>query len=183
MYSLRVSPPAEDKPFGYVSFNVEEFVPPRIEVNLTGSAAKIIGDEKLTLDFGADYLFGAPGTKLNYNLDRFNRVQTFSHKDWPDVYFGDDTKFEASTDKPLVESQLDDAGRGNYVYSAAKSDLAAPSMVNWSFVLNVQEDGGRWVSKALQVNYYPRKEQLGLKLPGYGQGRTRQARDAHRRGR
>ena len=170
MYSLRVfAPGGEDKPFGYVSFNVEEFVPPRIEVNLTGSAAKIIGDEKLTLDFGADYLFGAPGTKLNYNLDRFSRVQTFSHKDWPDVYFGDDTKFEASTDKPLVESQLDDAGRGNYVYNAAKSDLAAPSMVNWNFVLNVQEDGGRWVSKALQVNYYPRKEQLGLKLPGYGQ--------------
>ncbi len=170
MYSLRVfAPGGEDKPFGYVSFSVEEFVPPRIEVKLTGNTAKIIGDEKLTLNLGADYLFGAPGSKLKYTLDRFSRVQTFSHTDWPDVYFGDDAKFEASSDKPLVESQLDDAGRGSYAYNAAESDRAAPSMVNWNFVLSVQEDGGRWVSKALQVNYYPRKEQLGLKLPAYGQ--------------
>ena len=165
-YTLLVfAPGGEDNAFGQTFFNVEEFVPPRIEVSLGGSAERIIGDEELKLDLKADYLFGAPGSKLTYTLDRTSLVGTFSHKDWPGVYFGDDNRFETSSDKPLVEAQLDEAGRGAYTYKAAASDKAAPSMVNWMFLLSVQEDGGRWVSKALQVPYYPRNEQLGLKLP------------------
>ena len=165
-YTMLVfAPGGEDKAFGQVTFNVEEFVPPRIEVKLTGSAGKIIGPEELKLSLAADYLFGAPGSGLAYNLDRTSRARTFSHTNWPGVYFGDDAKFEASSDKPIVEGNLDDAGKGEYGYKAAESDRAAPSLVNWNFVLNVQEDGGRWVSKSLQVDYYPRKAQVGVKLP------------------
>ncbi len=168
-YSLLVfAPGGEDQVFGSVTFNVEEFVPPRIEVSLKGSAEKIIGTEELKLDLKSDYLFGAPGANLKYSLDRTSLVTTFSHENWPGFYFGDDAKFESSRDTPLTEAALDGSGLGAYAYKAAKSDQAAPSMVQWLFVLNVQEDGGRWVSKSLRVPYYPRKEQLGLKLPaGY----------------
>ena len=165
-YSLYLfAPGVEDKLFGQTSFNVEEFVPPRIEVSLKGAADKIIGAQELKLDLKADYLFGAPGANLSYTLDRASLVTTFSHKDWSDYYFGDDSRFEASSDRPLVQGQLDAQGLTAYAYTAPKSDQAAPSMVDWQFVLSVQEDGGRWVSKSLRVPYYPRETQIGLKLP------------------
>ena len=168
-YYLNVfAPGGESKVFGQAYFNVEEFVPPRIAVGITGSAERIVGKEALKLNLQADYLFGAPGTDLKYTLDRVSMVKTFSHADWPDVYFGDDRKFEPSSDKPLTEGQLDKTGAGLFTYSALASDWAAPSMVDWLFVLSVQEDSGRWVSKSVRVPYYPRTEQLGLKLPqGY----------------
>ena len=165
-YSLSIfAPGAEDKVFGQAYFNVEEFVPPRIEVSLTAGVEKIMGDEELKLDLKADYLFGAPGSSLKYTLDRTSRSAHFSHKDWSDYYFGDDGKFESSNDSPLAEGQLDEQGLGTYAYKAKAGDKAAPSMVNWQFVLSVQEDGGRWVSKSLRLPYYPRQEQIGLKLP------------------
>ncbi len=165
-YSLLVfAPGGETTVFGSVHFSVEEFVPPRIEVNLSADADKVIGEQELNLSLGADYLFGAPGSGLLYTLDRISRSAVFSHPDWKGVSFGDDSRFESSREQPLFDDVLSEQGEAGQVYTAGSGDLNAPSMVNWIFTLSVQEDGGRWVGKSLVLPYYPREEQLGLKLP------------------
>jgi len=89
-----------DRSFGTVTFQVEEFIPNRMNVSLTFKGRSGNGDEEpaarfstadgdLTAEIQSDYLFGRPAAGLAVELSTlFDRVP-FSSPLWADWTFGD----------------------------------------------------------------------------------------------
>jgi len=73
---------------GEVSFQIEEIIPPRLEVTIKPAQGALYPNETKPILIQADYLYGAPGAELNTRLDvSFENIrQPFS--DYQDYFFG-----------------------------------------------------------------------------------------------
>jgi uncharacterized protein YfaS (alpha-2-macroglobulin family) len=93
-WSADVALPGDDKgaePFGSVSFQVEEFIPNRLKValKLTPDARVSLGDDPLSADVQADYLFGRPAAGLTVDLTAHATPVPFTPTGWDGWTFGD----------------------------------------------------------------------------------------------
>ena len=163
--------------FGSASFGVEEFVPNRLKVDLkldTGTRYAI-GDEPLTADVRADYLFGRPAAGLGVDLTARATPTPFAPAGWAGWTFGDaadvrtavapaprrSTRRTAKADPPAaVSATLDDRGRYHGTFDVAAlvhlddGPHADRYRGPWRLTADaaVREAGGRAVTVAKQVD-------------------------------
>lgn len=99
------------KPIGRVSFQVADFVPPRIEVNATGDLVRKGPGAEVSLSVSADYFFGAPAAGLRVTPRARIRAQRRPYPDWDGFVFGlEEETFKAIT-VAFDEGKLDGGGR------------------------------------------------------------------------
>ena len=159
-------PGQQDAVIGSCSFSVEEFTPPRLEVLVTPSQQRLLPGETFSVGLSGQYLFGAPGANLGYELGYRASMKDFLPQGFAGYAFGDrEKRFDAQVNLRYVTGELNEDGTGDIRFPVP-ADWQPPALLNVKLIGSVQEDGGRWVTQTSDFIYYPTPWLLGLKLDG-----------------
>ncbi|MDR2945386.1 MAG: hypothetical protein LBV79_01370, partial [Candidatus Adiutrix sp.] len=166
-WSAAVYLPESDAELGRVGFTVEDFVPPRLALELAADQPVYLGENpEMTVKADVRYLFGAPGANLNWEMDAVISPASFRPAGWEGFDFsGPATDFSATAQRRAVRGQLDENGHADILYQPNLDTSRLPTKMAVEFVVSAQEDGGRWNAKRLSVDYFPRNLILGYKAP------------------
>ncbi|MDR2076017.1 MAG: hypothetical protein LBP61_03665, partial [Desulfovibrio sp.] len=165
-YSLSLTVPGQEKaPLGTVRFSVEDFTPPRLEVSVAPARELLTGKTSLPVTLTGNYLFGAPGANLRYELGYRLSPRGFSPEGWEGYVFGNQEKrASAGLDLRCYTGALGADGSTEVAFLPPDWDLPAGALIQ--LVGSVQEDSGRWVTQTSAVSYFPTPYLLGLKVEG-----------------
>ncbi|MDL2263475.1 hypothetical protein LJC31_02370 [Synergistaceae bacterium OttesenSCG-928-I11] len=155
--------PGESRPIAETYFFVEDFAPPRIEVEVSSDAKELVGEENCNVSLFAQYLFGAPGDSLAYELEATYIPREYSHPNWTGYRFGDERKTLTPEMQTVASGMLD--ANGTVTISDLDIPPPFPAILDLSLRAGVMEDSGRWVYRTLTIPYYPADTLLGILLP------------------
>lgn len=166
-YFARLEIPGQkNREIGSCTFAVEDFVPPRLEVSVNPKADRLLAGQTLDVLLSGQYLFGAPGAELQYELGYRARARAFEPEGWDGYAFGDaERKSGTSTNLQYLTGQLSDKGLAELDFSAP-ADWQAAALLHVQLIAGVREDGGRWVTQTGFFTYFPTPYLLGLKAQG-----------------
>ena len=166
-YRAEILLPEGREALGRVAFTVEDFMPPRLAVNLAPERPAYQGENpEITLTASAEYLFGALGAGLNWELDAVISEAEFKPQGWEGYIFpGPGQSFPTARQRRAVQGRLGQDGRVLVNYRPGLSGERLPNQLSLELIFGVQEDGGRWNAQRTTVKYFPRDLILGLKLP------------------
>src|SRR6202035_2995482 len=152
---------------GQYRFQVEEFVPDRIKVEIAKPAAPVLPGQPLAFQVGSAYLFGPPAAGLPVEA-RVRLVDaSFSPKGFEDFTF---RNAERQIDEREILSQqgaLDEHGQKAFTVTMP-AGAPVPSGLEAVLTARVQEQGGRGVSAMARVPVHPYPYYVGLKRLGEG---------------
>ena len=166
-YTARLHIPGQTgESLGQCGFAVEDFVPPRLEVEVAPKDEKLVGENTLEVDLSGQYLFGAPGVGLAFELGYRASTKAFAPDGYEGYVFGNhESKFSTESKLDYITGTLDEQGLGKVKF-AVPDGWTPPAILRLQLILSVKEDGGRWVSQSSQVDYFPTEYLLGLRLEG-----------------
>lgn len=145
---------------GSSEFNVEEFVPDRIKVDIeTPDASK---NGKLDFSVSSAYLFGAPAASLDVETKVRLVPTTFQPEHFEDFTFSSDSRKFDPRDVSTDSSTLDENGRKSYSIELPQK-LLVPSSLQAVVTSRVQEQGGRGVSALSRVPVHPYPYYVGVR--------------------
>ncbi len=154
--------PAAKRADAQWSFQVEEFLPERMKLELKAPEQVLQGAAKLSVAVEGNYLYGAPtsGNRLlgsvNTERERFALPQA-----WPGFIFGDVNDDPAKKRQDLPEVELDEAGHASVEVPVDTAQRGSPMKVRASFSL--LESGGRPVARSIERVWWPAPELIGLR--------------------
>lgn len=152
---------------GQYRFQVEEFVPDRIRVDIHAPKPEFSPGEAVTYDVTSAYLFGPPAAGLKVESRVRLTPATFTPKGFDDFTFHDpERKF---TDQELLSSEdsLDEHGLHTFT-ATVPAGLRVPSSLTAVVTARVQEQGGRGVAALQRIPVHPYPYYLGLRRVGEG---------------
>jgi uncharacterized protein YfaS (alpha-2-macroglobulin family) len=155
-----------ETPSGEATFDVQDFAPQRLAVEVTGDASRPLGaGEQRPIAINARFLYGAPGSGLTAQSQATFSADPNPFPQFPqytDYRWGDElTPFEAKLAQ-LPDQTTDAAGAAKVVLDASQvADATAPLMAHVS--ASVLEPGGRPVTESLDLKVRPRSLYLGVK--------------------
>jgi len=158
---------AGDDVIGQYRFQVEEFVPDRIKVEITTKKAAINLAEDVTYEVTSAYLFGPPAAGLAVESRVRLTASSFTPKGYDEfTFFDPERKFD---DREILsdESALDEAGKRAFT-AAIPAGLQVPSSLTAVITARVQEQGGRGVVALQRLPVHPYPYYLGLRRLGEG---------------
>lgn len=142
-------------------FQVEDFLPERLALELSGSAQPLLSDEAAHFQVQGRYLYGAPASGNRLVSQIYQRPLRDAVANLPGYQFGSATEEELSQDYELDDQVLDDQGKTTLSpenrWSEAKSPL---KLIVQS---SVQESGGRPVTRRIVQPVWPAKQLPGLR--------------------
>jgi uncharacterized protein YfaS (alpha-2-macroglobulin family) len=158
---------------GYYRFQVEEFVPDRIKVQITPQKEAFRPGEEITYDVTSAYLFGPPAAGLPVESRVRLVAASFTPKGYDDFTFADTEK--KFNDQEILSEQgdLDAVGKRAF-HVAAPANLQVPASLEAVITTRVQEQGGRGVAAMQRVRVHPYPYYLGLRRQGEGYPEPRQ---------
>ncbi|MDD4836030.1 MAG: MG2 domain-containing protein [Dethiosulfovibrio sp.] len=163
-YRFELSVPGGDAPLCSTSFLVEDFTPPRIELELVPSSESSRAGEDMELSFKASYLFGAPSPALPWEMQVTTTPRQFRSKLFPNYTFGDvETQFNGG-EEYIGSGSLDDQGKGELSWTVP-DHWKAPSMIDLHMILQAMEPGGRWVSRSVTIPCALSPYNIGIRAP------------------
>ncbi|MDR2137541.1 MAG: hypothetical protein LBO68_04555, partial [Synergistaceae bacterium] len=158
-------PGGEDRSLASMSFSVEDFAPPRIEVHLSTDAERLSPGQETSFGISARYLFGADGAGLKWEALWSAQEGVFAPKQsqWAPYAFKDETREFSYVADEIESDNLNAAGEGEF-------ELTLPDgwkvpVIDVSVVGRVMEEGGRWVSDRKVLPFHPFPWILGLAKP------------------
>lgn len=151
---------------GLYRFQVEEFVPDRIKVEIEPETTSVMGGEGLAGRVAAEYLFGAPGAGLRAETRVRLEDATFSSPSHPQFVFrASDRSFK--TREVFSESDhLDEEGVRRFALEIPRE--RPPSALTAVITSRVQEAGGRGVTGQLRLPVHPVPSYVGLRRTAEG---------------
>jgi uncharacterized protein YfaS (alpha-2-macroglobulin family) len=156
-YSARLKLPHGKEHLGDCSFQVEEFIPDRLKVELSAEDRRFSADDVLAFRVKANHLFGAPAAGLQIDARCTFADQPFTSPAWAGYHFGDSSRAFAPVQEHLGEERLDENGE-RILTARAPSGLNPSTALVAHVVATVREVGGRAVTAALSraVDVHPR---------------------------
>ena len=101
----------EEEPVGNITFQVADFVPPKIEVKAEGTLTPEGRGVEISLNVSADYFFGAPANGLRVKARGRLQAQRSPYSEWKGFFFGlEEEKFDPIM-VDIEESKLDEGGK------------------------------------------------------------------------
>jgi uncharacterized protein YfaS (alpha-2-macroglobulin family) len=155
---------------GTYNFQVEEFVPDRIKVEIKTKppAAQSVapaGAQSVVFNVVSAYLFGPPAANLAVDARVRLVPSTFAPKGFEQFTFTDaERKFDAR--EIASESDKLDAGGSKAFTVALPPNLQPPSALEAVIAARVQESGGRGVAAVARVPVHPWPYYIGLRRSG-----------------
>ncbi|MDI1258487.1 alpha-2-macroglobulin [Aquabacterium sp.] len=144
------------------SFQVEEFLPERMKLNLKAPEEALEGDGSLSVRVEGDYLYGAPaaGNRLLGSAVT-ERLRNPLPQAWPGFIFGDVNDDKVKKRQDLGEVALDEQGHAEVSVPMEMDGRQSPMNVRASFSL--LETGGRPVVRSLERTWWPAPTLVGLR--------------------
>lgn len=155
--------PADKLPTNSYRFNVEEFLPERMKLELTPSHPSLDAKQPFALAVQGSYLYGAPaaGNRL-LGIVQYERHKNPLAQQLPGFEFGDANEDSARSRAELDESALDEAGKGHLdIDLAPVAERQSPFTVRAT--LSLLESGGRPVIRSVERTYWPAPLMVGVR--------------------
>jgi hypothetical protein len=148
---------------GEASFLVEDYVPERLEVELTAKSPALRPGDAAQIDVNARYLFGAPGSDLQVGGNVVVKAAERSAVKGLEAYTVglQDEEFESTTVEIEEPGTTDAAGR--VTMTIPVQDATAPRPLETQFLLNVAESGGRAVERSITLPILPSGPVVGVR--------------------
>lgn len=148
-------------PISEIHFEVNDFVPPKLDVRLHNLKETMKGQENFQLDVNANYYYGAPGNDLDVSGDIELKKADHPFQQWKEASFGFEEEPFKPIKLPLEKSKTDEKGYVHLVQDLKiQSDYYAPLSINAR--INVFEPAGRPVSKTTQSILYHQPFYIGI---------------------
>ncbi len=151
-----------DSTVGTYEFNVEEFIPDRIKVEIETESDNFNPGQTISATVKSHYLFGPPAAKLPVATHAVLRAIPFSAKKYPTYSFGDSDKEFQPQEFYAEEGSLDEDGNGVFSIQIP-GQLSPPATLEAVIYGRVSEHGGRGVTARKRVLVYPYDYYLGIK--------------------
>ncbi|NRF69389.1 alpha-2-macroglobulin family protein [Aquincola sp. S2] len=161
LLELRADPGAK-RPDASFSFQVEEFLPERMKLDLTTPKPVLGRDDPFDVQVRGAYLFGAPaaGNRLLVSATT-ERLRFAQAQQWPGFIFGDVADDRLKKREEVPEQSLDEDGDATVTLPVAATGAHSPLLVRGSFSL--LESGGRPVVRSIERAVWPARELLALR--------------------
>ncbi|MBD3167625.1 hypothetical protein GF324_13580, partial [bacterium] len=151
-----------DHAHGRYSFQVEEFIPDRIKVELETNGGTFTVGDSLRMDVTGTMLFGPPAQGRRCTGQLTLSDQSFSPEKWQGYRFGDPDKSFDRVTETLGETELDDEGRASFTWMVP-DHLRPSSTLRAHLQTVVYEKGGRTVAAHQTVTIHPYSHYIGLR--------------------
>jgi uncharacterized protein YfaS (alpha-2-macroglobulin family) len=147
---------------GSQAVSVEEFMPDRIKVDLSGAAKDYVSGQKISLTATATNLFGPPASNRNYQMDFELRRKSFSAEAFPEYRFDipDKTTFERDSRAGTTNEQ--GLASEQFTIPSSMQDIG---VLRGSIYVNVFDENGRSVGRIQQFDVYTQPVFYGIRLP------------------
>ncbi|TXR53982.1 Ig-like domain-containing protein [Reinekea thalattae] len=147
---------------GSVNYQVEEFIPNKIKVELEPQTPVAISGKLFEFDVQANNLFGPPASGRKVNAQVSLRPAYFKPSGYQDYEFGhDDYRFQ-QLNSDLLETRLDEDGHYRYEYQVPEG-IDSPIGLNLHFSSTVIDDSGRGVAQYAQVPVHLYDQYVGVR--------------------
>lgn len=137
---------------GEYVFNVEEFLPERIELTFFDGEKQdyhYLESRTGAVTFNAQYLYGAPAAGNRADAIVTVSAATDLFEQWDDYRFGDPTESIQRKTKKLNQIRLDEEGNGRFEMPSDYSNIDTP--IKYRVTASVYEEGGRPVTRSETV--------------------------------
>jgi len=149
-----------DDKFDY-SFQVEDFLPERMKLQLTADKSVLTNRENATISLQGDYLYGAPAANNRAEATVILRqARTLSEK-YQDFIFGVEDFRDFDLEKDLNPIKLNDQGAAQLTIPNLWSKTSQPLRLTTR--VSLYESGGRPVSRSLDQWVWPRSQMVGVR--------------------
>ena len=152
----------DNKNIGDYQFQVEEFIPNKIKVELETLSENVMPGKQLEFKVQANNLFGPPASGRKVSAQVSLRPAYFKPKGMGRFSFGhDDVQFQR-IDSDLLETRLDEDGGYTYTYRIPEG-IDSPIGLEAHYNATVIDDGGRGVSNYGKLNVQVFDQYIGLR--------------------
>jgi alpha-2-macroglobulin len=142
-------------------FHVEDFMPERMALNLTGQKAPVSVQDNVNFDVVGYYLYGAPANGNSLQGQLFLRPLREAVSALPGFQFGDIAEENLSRSLDEVQLTLDDKGRGQV--SAESQWKESHSPLQLILQASLLESGGRPVTRRAEQAIWPAASLPGIR--------------------
>ena len=154
--------PAARRPDASWSFQVEEFLPERMKLDLKTAKPVLGRDDPFAVKVQGSYLFGAPAAGNRLLISASTERQRFAlPQQWPGFIFGDAADDKIKKREEVPEQSLDEDGEAEVNLPVEATGAASPLLVRGTFSL--LESGGRPVVRSIERAVWPARELLALR--------------------
>jgi len=152
----------EDLEIGRTDFQVEEFMPDRIKVDVTTTLENYRVGDTVEIDVKGTFLFGPPAAGHNVGGLIIIEDNDFSPKGYSEYSFLSRNKKFAEVRKTFNTGILDDNGSFTFTYPISPI-FHPPSALKGLISVDVSEQGGRTVSNFTEININPYMRYVGIR--------------------
>lgn len=150
----------DGKPQVY-EFQVEDFLPERMALDLKASETPLAPSDALSVDVTGRYLYGAPAAGNRLSGQVYVRPLREAVPTLPGFQFGSLTEGELNQDLELDETTLDPQGRASLSIDSRWTEAKSPLQV--VLQASLQESGGRPITRRLVQPVWPADRLPGLR--------------------
>ncbi|TKT80237.1 alpha-2-macroglobulin family protein [Aquamicrobium sp. LC103] len=172
-WTVKIHTDPKAAPIAQAMFLVEDFVPDRIEFDLSSDRTEIAPDEAAEVSVNGRYLYGAPAAGLELE----GEINVSTTRDWarfPGYAFGlADEELDGGTRVALDDlPEADDQGKASF--EAGVDALPSTTrLVNAEVVVRMREPAGRAVERKLPLTVTPEESVIGIR-PDFSGGEVPQ---------
>ncbi len=144
-------------------FMVEDFVPDRIEFDLTSDAKSLEIGQPASVTIDGRYLYGAPAAGL-FAEGEVVLKPTREREDYKGYFFGlaDEQVSEATSIPIEAENALDENGKATFAVTIADAP-STTQLLNANITMRLKEAGGRAVERSLTLPVKSEGSMIGIK--------------------
>ncbi len=152
---------------GRYDFQLEEFVPDRIKVEVRPATRSVAPGQALAYGVAGHYLFGPPAAGLATETRVRLTDSTFASRRHPDFDFRNPDRSFSDREISRKEERLNEAGEASFEVELPP-ERRVPSSLSAVITARVQEQGGRGVTALTRLEVHPYPYFLGLRRPTGG---------------
>jgi uncharacterized protein YfaS (alpha-2-macroglobulin family) len=142
--------------------SVEEFMPDRIKVDLSGGAKEYTSGGTIVLTATALNLFGPPASNRAYEMESQLKRKGFFAKDYPAFTF--DIPAQTAFEKETRQGTTDEKGQGTERFLLAPG-LRDVGVLEGKIYVTVFDENGRPVNRLQKFDVYTQSVFYGIRLP------------------
>lgn len=153
---------AGEQVVGNYRFQVEEFVPDRIKVEIAPTAPSLVGSGDLQYQVSSAYLFGPPASGLAVDSRVRLVAAPFAAKGFEAFSFENSERSFEEVQILAQEGELDDGGKKSF-RAVVPPGLTPPAALLAVVTARAQEKGGRGVTAMTRVPVFPYPRYVGIR--------------------
>lgn len=145
---------------GKFKFNVEEFLPERIKLELTSTEKVYQANESIDIELQADYLYGAPAALNKASAVSIIKPNIHPSKKYKKFFFGNHIQSSQPVRNNVFDGKLDKDGKTKIIL---KTPAKVEAPMRATLIASVFESGGRAINRSIDRQVWPADTVIGIK--------------------